>query len=443
VLARTAGERAISPRGATSPVEVGVRATSSVRAGTDSVEGVPSCAMTWRPLLDGEHAERARDVVRDIADGLAAYERPTWSLALFWHYATATLDDDATAARAERAFERLAADFERGIPGVALFGGLTGAAWVAAHAVDGFEEALAAVDDRIVELLASPEPWQAPYDLIGGLVGLGVYLLERGDAPAAGRGRELVCARLAELAERRDDVATWVTPPRHLPPHQLELHPKGYYNLGMAHGVPGIIAVLARIAARSDAPPIAATLRDEAVRWVLACDLADGFPTCIDIAGAPPMPTRSAWCYGDPGVVLALWSAALLAGRGTEVYAPLIDRWIDRDDERARVQDAGLCHGAIGLAHACNRLFQASGIARYRDAARVWIDRGLALRRPGEGIGGFRFVGPPDASGNWWIDSADFLDGAAGVGLGLAAAITPVSPDWDRLLLCDLPTIEP
>ena len=66
----------------------------------------------------------------------------------------------------------------------------------------------------------------------------------------------------------------------------------------------------------------------------------------------------------------------------------------------------------------CNRLYQASGIARFRDAALAWIDRGLAYPR---------------------MESVALVDGAAGVGLGLLAALAPTPPDWDRLLLCDLP----
>jgi hypothetical protein len=58
------------------------------------------------------------------------------------------------------------------------------------------------------------------------------------------------------------------------------------------------------------------------------------------------------------------------------------------------------------------------------------------MRRP-EGIAGFaiRSDGPES-----WLPSATLLDGAIGVALALLAAIQPVEPAWDRLLLCDVPT---
>jgi lantibiotic biosynthesis protein len=35
-----------------------------------------------------------------------------------------------------------------------------------------------------------------------------------------------------------------------------------------------------------------------------------------------------------------------------------------------------------------------------------------------------------------WTGDPGFLTGAAGIGLALLAAVSPVEPEWDRLLLC-------
>lgn len=34
-----------------------------------------------------------------------------------------------------------------------------------------------------------------------------------------------------------------------------------------------------------------------------------------------------------------------------------------------------------------------------------------------------------------------FLTGAAGIGLALLGAVSPVEPSWDRLLLCSVPSV--
>ena len=40
-----------------------------------------------------------------------------------------------------------------------------------------------------------------------------------------------------------------------------------------------------------------------------------------------------------------------------------------------------------------------------------------------------------------WRDDPGFLNGAAGIGLVLLAAASPLEPEWDRVLLASLPTV--
>jgi hypothetical protein len=103
--------------------------------------------------------------------------------------------------------------------------------------------------------------------------------------------------------------------------------------------------------------------------------------------------------------------------------------------DAAGVVDAGLCHGAAGDAHLFNRLYQATGDPAFAEAARHWYERALDLRRPDEGFAGFPSWGPDRDRKMTWIADAGFLTGAAGVGLAMLAATTPIEPQWDRLLL--------
>jgi hypothetical protein len=62
------------------------------------------------------------------------------------------------------------------------------------------------------------------------------------------------------------------------------------------------------------------------------------------------------------------------------------------------------------------------------------------MRRPGKGIAGFQSYYPAaePGAGVLWVDDASFLTGAEGIGLALLAAISPLEPAWDRLLLASL-----
>jgi len=97
--------------------------------------------------------------------------------------------------------------------------------------------------------------------------------------------------------------------------------------------------------------------------------------------------------------------------------------------------DAGLRRGLAGRAHLLNRLFQATGEEPFADAARAAFGRLLAMRRPGEGIGGFQTRVSGVDGRPVWADDPGLLDGSAGIGLVLLAAVSAVEPAWDRLLL--------
>lgn len=102
------------------------------------------------------------------------------------------------------------------------------------------------------------------------------------------------------------------------------------------------------------------------------------------------------------------------------------------------VVDAGLCHGALCLAHLWNRLWQATGATDLREAARRWYEIGLGMRSPEQGVGGFAAWDVRVGLEPEWIADPGFLTGAAGVGLALLAVTSDLAPEWDRVLLLDL-----
>jgi hypothetical protein len=246
-----------------------------------------------------------------------------------------------------------------------------------------------------------------------------------------------------------DGGFTWHTAPNLLPQWQRELHPEGYFNLGLAHGVPAVIALLGQANALGVHAPRSLTLLEGAVAWLLAQKNPEGSGSCFATIVSPRYaqetgPSRIAWCYGDLGLGVALLWAARSVGRGDwEAEALAIARLAaKREVAKAGVRDAGLCHGAAGNAHIFNRLWQATGEELFREAALTWFEETLALRQPGLGLGGFRAWMPgPEAKDNPepWVDAEGLLEGAAGIGLALLAAVTPMEPQWDRMLMVTLP----
>src|SRR6185503_9355574 len=133
--------------------------------------------------------------------------------------------------------------------------------------------------------------------------------LERWPGGLAAGCLHRVCERLEEMAVPQEAGVTWPTPEWSLLPKDRESFPQGMVNLGVAHGVPGVLPVLARAVARGAAPESARALLHGAVAWLLSrklpADQESVFPSAWG-PGTEPASTRAAWCYGDPGIAAAL-----------------------------------------------------------------------------------------------------------------------------------------
>ena len=380
----------------------------------------------WSPLLSGEDAARALVAVEEIARDLSAFQgapgpvlvRGEVDLALFFSYVERATGRAGAGERAERHLERAVDQLAaQASPAPSLYGGFAGVAWVTEHLAAGEisredEDPNAEIDEALLAILRGG-PWRREFDLMGGLVGWGTYALERLPRPSAVAILELVIARLAERSEPGIRGIVWS-------------HRGGRVDPGMAHGAAGVIALLARILQEGAAGPEVTALLDGAVAGALSREEGEG-------------PVDVAWCTGDAGLSVALLAAARARGR---------EDWEREARRRAAAMagrharsagedglDPALCHGTAGLSHLFHRLYRATGDPELLAAARRWLERTLARRRPGEGIGGY-LCRARQAGGGWdWVPDPGFLGGAAGIGLALLAAATPLAPGWDRLLL--------
>lgn len=403
----------------------------------------------WPPILTGPVASAARAAARAIADDLAhetivVVPGDAAAVALFFAYAAGEWDDDATNAAYARAVERLVAQLDGEHAYLHLFGGLAGDGWVLAHiGGEGVGNALTAIDQVLLDQLASsPE-----YDLGGGLVGTGVYFVERiVNDPAAELPREGLAGVVGHLVARSrkmHDGTSWET----------TRDGRTFFDCGAAHGVAGVVALLAKaieLGIASDRE-----LLGSAMEWLWAqagpVTPRGRFPAQVHPTSAPhatsalqppqekraPHPTRTAWCYGDPGVALLAWNACARSGADITAARDLLALVSGREPTASGIVDAGLCHGAAGLGHLLGRAYAASGDAALRAASTRWFERALAFRRDG-GIGGF-WSPPPGGQTGDWSPSAGFLEGATGIGLTLLGALGTAEPAWDRLLLVDVP----
>jgi lantibiotic modifying enzyme len=409
----------------------------------DNEEGVPAASAagtpSWSPILAGAARTRALESVDALAARLeeasredghdASLSAGSAGLAVFGAELDRAGAGGSASGRANPYLDHAFGIVASEALGASLYAGFTGVAWAAEvigrMVSDGEDDVNEEIDGAILQVLARVDWQHAPYDVIYGLTGIGVYAVERWPRPAAQEVLTRVVGELARCAREDEHGSYWWTAPSLLLGPNRERYPEGGVDLGVAHGVAGVIPLLARARALGVAGAEASALAERSVEWLLAQAVESATGPTIPYfvaAGEEPRPARLAWCYGDAGVAAAL----IAAGRDAEEPA-----WVEagtdlalgaatRPADATGVTDAGFCHGSAGLAHLFNRMYQTTRDGRLLHAAHFWLEQtfeGLAAdeQPPYNGLG--------------------LLEGAAGVALVLLAATSELEPHWDRIFL--------
>lgn len=318
-----------------------------------------------------------------------------------------------------------------------LYEGFTGIAFAVDHVRRktgmGGEDPVSSVDDVLLSLLRNRQA-EAFYDLTSGLVGYGVYAAERFPAAVSQECLGLVVDRLYEMAEpSRDGVLTWFSPAYILQPERRVKFPSGNYNLGIAHGIPGVLGVLCSAVTLGIRQEQASEMLAKAAQGILKCKLKSGSNTLFPQEYAPDVScssSRLAWCYGDLGIASSIFLAGSVLHDDELISEGIkIGRHAARRRQQTGITDFTICHGTSGVAHIFNRLYQSTGEPDFREAALYWLEQTLRYRQEGGELEGFTHA----LSG--WPLHPGILYGAAGAALVLMAASSAIEPEWDRILL--------
>ncbi len=302
-----------------------------------------------------------------------------------------------------------------------LYSGALGVAWVVEH-LGCAADINAATDAFVAELLERGD-FRDRWELMHGLAGIGVYLLERPATPP----RDELLGWLVSLLD-----AVGYTDRRGV--HWRSTVPEEAHDLGMAHGACGIAVVLARILAETEVEHAAVTrLLEGTVRAIRACRLSDAGASIYPASRERRVASRLGWCHGDLAVAVAF--AAAGDALGDPVYLregrALARRAALRGVTSSRVVDAGLCHGTLGIALSFHHLHARFGGLELADAARRWLGRTVQLRARAKGLGGVRTWA---AGTHQWVNEPGLVVGAAGVGLALLTIGGKADPAWQRAL---------
>lgn len=414
----------------------------------------------WKPILRSDLQTRARETIEHIAEDLWHQDPLSQSVdliadeaLLFSYLARCNFSvewEERCIQRLNHVSSRLGDDFHVS----SLFGGLSGIGWIFNHVTellngdidpdmsatgdDASEDAISEIDEVLLQRLRKPTTYET-FDLISGYVGIGIYFLSRLPRPAALDAIELIVAKLAAWSETTESGGiAWRTPARLVAPDLRAQRPHGHFDLGVAHGVFGVLSFLTDILASEYEIPQAKPLVDGLLKWLPTTMRSESalsrFPVML-VDDHDTEDSRLGWCYGDLGAGAILQRTALRLNLPEwEGFANnLLINSAMRKDAMCAINDAPLCHGAFGVAHILNRSHQRTGNIRFLHLSNEWYERGFALQTTSGGVVGFPAYRPdltPPLR-----DDRSLISGATGVALALLAATTQVPPMWDRMFL--------
>jgi lantibiotic biosynthesis protein len=266
----------------------------------------------------------------------------------------------------------------------------------------------------------------AEYDVFYGLTGIAAllvrYLPDASVLPS-------ILAHLVRLTHPTEDglPGWWVGHD----PDPASPTPGGHANFGLAHGITGVLALLA-IALRDG---IAVDGQADAIERICAwldqwCQGGESGPwwpqwiTRSELETGHVLqegPLRPSWCYGTVGVARALQLAGIALRDASRQHlaehvmaACLADR-----TQLGYLTEPGLCHGVAGVYQTAWR------------ASRDAVSSGIAAHLPTLA----KLLNKHDAADRYYDDS--LLDGASGLALAVHTSTyaTPPQSGWDTCLL--------
>jgi hypothetical protein len=267
------------------------------------------------------------------------------------------------------------------------------------------------------------------FDLIHGLTGLGVYHLRRHPDHPITHDVLTYLTRLAAPGTDRNSRPRWWldaglggTPDTRFP--------RGHGNLGIAHGMSAVTALLALAVLTGQHPTGILDALANLCAWFDDHRRADPttgaswWPAYVTDDPPPPPRHRPSWCYGTAGTARAQQLAGHALGdtlRHRRAETAMVSALRD-PLQQAMLAEPGLCHGTAGLLQAAWRTATTSThphlAAQLTDAIPGLADT-LARQLTSA---------PPDIP--------ELMNGAAGAALALHTADTGTClTTWDAYLL--------
>lgn len=273
---------------------------------------------------------------------------------------------------------------------------------------------------------------QNNYDPLHGAIGIAWSLLYQQHPATAALCNDIFdrLDQLIELSAGRDMLPVYFLVTEELDTEKV--------NLGMAHGITGVLKWCMECYTNSICKQRAQKMAERIIEFLRGHVNDPGsdsyFPALWHADGTHTPFSRMGWCYGDLSTGYILYQAGRLfrdpslVEFALEVLLHCASR---KKPEQTNVKDAGICHGAAGIAHIFLKTWQLTQDARFKQATDFWIRETLALAvYPDVRSGYKKYRGEAEPA----QPCETMIEGSAGIGLVLISYLTG-DTSWDYLFM--------
>ncbi|AYB39516.1 lanthionine synthetase C family protein [Brevibacillus laterosporus] len=354
---------------------------------------------------------------------------------------------------------------EVGVSGASMFGGIAGicfATMVASRNRKNYQRFLGQLDQliakRAVHLIENEHVRYQErggsnphiYDVIQGVSGIGRYLLANKQISELYSALKNVLDYLVNLSQpiklsNGSKIPGWyLTQDMQYLERDKKRYPKGNFNVGLAHGIPGPLALLSLAMREGIEVPGQRDAIRRIAEWLLRWQENDEYGIIWrDRVGleeelgqiSQPLIRRDAWCYGTPGVARSLY----LAGEALQdlSYCELAIRAYDdvfkRPENHWNLYANTFCHGKAGLLQMTMRMAMVTDDERFQPHIEYLTEKLLEEFNPSLPFG-YQDI-EPVGDEIIRLNKAGLLEGVAGIGLTLLSASSKQEPIWDHPFL--------
>lgn len=258
--------------------------------------------------------------------------------------------------------------------------GFAGVMWVYLNLIKiglyDLEEDFSTIDSLFLDKIKE-EKQKGNYDLFYGILGYGLYFIERGSLDKnCQKYLNLIVDILEEISLNDKKGIYWVD----------TLAKKKVVNLGMAHGIPCIISFLCKVYEITFYEK-ALELAHKSINWLVdkKCNFENYslYPQAIDLRYLSRKEdfdynSRLAWCYGDLAVAVAIskfnkiYPQSSITTHIDELIYALSFR--NMNEGNSGVKDMGICHGVAGIYYLYTKLESLTTNSNVKLSKEYWKD---------------------------------------------------------------------